>query len=236
MSAILEGTFSRPTTPSAHQQHRRPPLPLAESVTTPNRNGHLSSTLSRDSYKAATPGSSSGASKAVARRLHDLESKLWQTDQKLCDAQSKLTSCNLELARHRAAAEAHAQEMSYTQRLLEREQRDRAKLDGELAAAKDSLRTAKQTSAILRANAYPPGSTEPQSEQVLLLKSQLEESQERARAFGTEVEQQRDELAKLKAALHARGEAVSGRLPTHAAAHRSAAAWLRMRIRLLCAC
>ena len=53
--------------------------------------------------------------------MADLETRLWHAEQKNLDCQSKLTAANLELARHRAAAETHQQELNYTKRLLERE-------------------------------------------------------------------------------------------------------------------
>ena len=125
---------------------------------------------------------------------------MWQTDQKLIDAQCKLTAANLELQRLRTAGEQHAQEMSYVRRLLEREQRERASADAELHA----LRQASRKDGAIRADAGPSDAV--QSERVLLLKAQLDESQERSRTFASESDRLRDEVAQLRRALGERGE------------------------------
>ena len=97
---------------------RLPPRPPARSAPgTPS--SHLDYTFSRgsaSSVNAATP-----SSVAKGRRMADLENRLWHADQKILDCQTKLTAANLELARLRAGAETHQQELNYTKRLLERE-------------------------------------------------------------------------------------------------------------------
>ena len=90
-------------------------------------------------------------------------------DQKLVEAQCKLTTANLELQRLRASADQHTQEMSYVRRLLEREQRERSSLESEVHALRNSLKSGSS------ARIEPPSD----SERVLLLKAQLEDAQNR---------------------------------------------------------
>ena len=203
-SVISNGCFSRPTTPGskgtpgATGQDRRPPLPLSESAgCTPNGGWQSASSMSLG--KAATPGGSTSA-KAAAKRQHDLEMRLWHADQKLIDTQSKLTGANLELAKFRQASEAHQQEASYTQRLLEREQRERTRLETELAGTKDSHRLSLGGGG--RTSLGAPGSA---GERGAILRAQLEEAQERAGAFAQEVAHLKQQLRQLNQALSARG-------------------------------
>ena len=67
-----------------------------------------------------------------SRRAHDAETRLWQAEHKLVDAQSKLTGANLEIQRLRSAAEQHDHDMLYVRRLLEREQREKNALEAEV--------------------------------------------------------------------------------------------------------
>ena len=145
------------------------------------------------SVNAATPSSA-----AKGRRMADLEMRLWQADQKQVDAQSKLTAANLELARLRAAAETHQQELNYTKRLLEREQRDRHPLEAELHATKDLLRAERHARRV-----DAEGAT---GERLLLLKAQLEDAAERAQRLQAENERLRDEAAAARKAVDLKGE------------------------------
>lgn len=182
---------SRPVTPTEGGRGRPPTMPsYADSAISPR-----GMSMSMTSLRSTTP-SSAGATQR-ARRAHELETRLWQADQKLVDAQCKLTTANLELSRLRSSAEQHAQEVSYVRRLLEREQRERSSLEAEASALRHSLKSATR-------NAGPSSSVE--SERVLLLKAQLEEAQERGRALSTEVERRREEVEQLKGAIAQRGE------------------------------
>ena len=89
------------------------------------------------------PVRSSNSAKAAAKRQHELETRVWQTDQKLIDAQSKLTAVHLELARAKSAAEDMGRELSYHQRLLEREQREKVR-EPSLIQATDLLSLSQQ--------------------------------------------------------------------------------------------
>ena len=187
----------RPTTP-VEGGRGRPPLPAAISE-------HISprtSIRSACSHTQSLCGSSTTGGTQRARRAHDVETRLWHTDQKLIDAQSKLTGANLELQRLRTAGEQHVQEMSYQRRLLEREQRERASVEGEL----HTLRQSTRQGATPRADANQPPSDAVESERVLLLKAQLDESRERGRTFAAEADRRRDEVEQLRRALGERGE------------------------------
>jgi len=74
-----------------------------------------------------------------SRRAHDAETRLWQAEHKLVDAQSKLTGANLEIQRLRSAAEQHDHDMLYVRRLLEREQREKNALEAEVLSLRYGL-------------------------------------------------------------------------------------------------
>ena len=230
-SMIARGAFSLPSTPNKRLQHeeRRPPLPLADGLAgTPS--GHWATSSSVSLGKAATPGGSSSA-RAAAKRQHEIEAQLWKTDQKLLDTQAKLTAANLQLSKEKAAAESQSQSQRQVELRLEREQRKSADLADELEVCKHSLKTAKQTSAILGASNRGGGGGRLSSggtpgggrgsvggvggdedERVLLLRARLEEANERARAFQTESASLRDEVSALKTALHNKGGLADGAL------------------------
>ena len=215
MSVVGRGAFSLTSTPKADRNTKRPPLPLSQGGTPNGKWNPTASAISYTHTKASTPGSSN-AKAAQERLVHELETRLYQTDQKLVDAKSKLTECNLELSRLRAAAEKHGEELSYRQRLLEREQRERGKMEVELQSAKESLRTANQTTAILRASGPASGTMVNghgvalhQPERVMMLQAQLEEAMERSSSLASEMELLKEEKASMADALSAKGEAGS---------------------------
>ena len=106
---------------------------------------------------------------------------------------------------------SYGEELSYRQRLLEREQRERGKMEVELQSAKESLRTANQTTAILRASGPASGTMVNghgvalhQPERVMMLQAQLEEAMERSSSFESEMELLKEEKASMADALRAR--------------------------------
>lgn len=136
--------------------------------------------------------------------MADLENRLWHADQKILDCQTKLTAANLELARLRAGAETHQQELNYTKRLLEREQRDRQPLEAELHASKELLKAERQAR---RADAEGPT-----GDRLMLLKAQLEEATDRLHTLHGENERLRDEATAARRAVDLKGEGATVQL------------------------
>ncbi len=128
---------------------------------------------------------------------------MWQSEQKLVDAQCKLTGANLELQRLRAAAEQHDHDMLYVRRLLEREQREKAALEAESLSLRQELKRAsprKGGGGGGSGHGGVDGALE--GERVMLLKAQLEDATERSKAHIAEAERLRDEVERLRICLN----------------------------------
>ena len=171
---------ARPTTPPPlAPSSSRPHTPVAPK-SQPARGG---------GPRVRTPGSRNRTQPV------DLQSRLWNTDQKLKDTQSKLTAANLELSRLRNSAEQHERDMSFSRRLLEREQREKTALQGEVVVLRDAMGK--------RGGAGGDGGTS--SERVAELTVELQEAQAAVRAAQAEAKRQRDECEELHRALGERG-------------------------------
>jgi len=180
------GGASDPGGPGGHRGlPRRPPI---SAPGTP-RAGAISPTSSVASYSGAVQRS---------RRAHDAETRLWQAEHKLVDAQSKLTGANLEIRRLRSAAEQHDHDMLYVRRLLEREQREKNALEAEVLSLRQQLKRASPRKVGFGDGA--DGAVE--GERIMLLKAQLEDATERSKAHIAEVDRLRDEVERLRGCLN----------------------------------
>lgn len=126
---------------------------------------------------------------------------MWQAEQKLVDAQCKLTQSNLELQRLRAGAEQSGNELLYVRRLYEREQREKAALDAEVHSLRQQLKRQQQQLGAGSVNGNGEGDGGGGAEREALLKAQLEDATERSRAHITEAERLREEVERLRGCL-----------------------------------